>query len=175
MCLFCKRNEKTRRTTHQKHDTWPTCYSYYCRAFRLRYSPRPHIQLFAHRHTVLLTRAHAQDNRVVPEPDTVGKACSWLTLTILAKQDCILLQTCLFRGLPRGNRVLCRYQWLGVVKALCCCSRSWGCCCSGSTQRGCWSCPVFGVVGPRTAAKTTSRQTKSSRIPLPSSCEQQPR
>jgi hypothetical protein len=30
-----------------------------------------------------------QDNRVVPEPGTVGKACSRLTLPILAKQDCI--------------------------------------------------------------------------------------
>jgi len=82
--------------------------SLYGRAFALRYSPRPHIKLFAHQHTVLLTEADAQDNRVVPEPGTVDKAHFWLTLPILAKQDCIMLQSCPFRSLRRENLVLCR-------------------------------------------------------------------
>jgi len=78
--------------------------------FALRYSPRPYIKLFAHQHTVLLTGTDAQDSRVVPEPDTAGKALDLSTLTILAKQDCIILQTCPFRGLRLENLVLCRYK-----------------------------------------------------------------
>ena len=73
--------------------------------FAIRYSPRPYYALFAHRHAVLLTEANAQDSRVVPEPDTVGKAHFSFTFPILAKQDC----TCAdlpFQGLATRNPML---------------------------------------------------------------------
>lgn len=73
--------------------------------FALCYSPRPLYALFAHRQTALPIGAGAQDSRVVPEPGTIGKSRSSLTLPILAKQDCIRADLP-FQGLATRNPML---------------------------------------------------------------------
>lgn len=85
------------------------------------YSPRPHHKLFAHR-----SDADAQDNRVVPELGTVDTAIRFHHADSDQSGPQNYLRTCVFRGLLRENQY--------------CCSRWWGCRCSGSTPTSCWSC-----------------------------------